>query len=95
MHGTMLTESEIQRTIKRAELWALTISLACLSGPSIHYHVESIIDGLGFKKWDLLTECAEKNWDLHLKHVKAHRPGKENKAMSKEQQSCGKKRGDG
>ena len=31
-------------------------------------------NGCGFmdKIWELLKECAEKNWELDVKHVKAH-----------------------
>ena len=35
------------------------------------------------KCWELLTDCAEKNWDLDVKHVKAHRTEKEKKATTK------------
>ena len=34
--------------------------------------------------WALLMECAEKTSGLNVKHVKARRTGKENKAMRKE-----------
>ena len=32
--GTMLAEVEVQRTIKRAELWVFTMALSGFSGPS-------------------------------------------------------------
>ena len=37
------------------------------------------------KKCELLTDGAEKYWDLDVKHVKAHRTGKERKALTEEQ----------
>ena len=46
---------------------------------------------LRVKLWKLLTECVEKNWDLDVNHVKAHRTDKEKKAMTKEQQLFWKK----
>ena len=35
------------------------------------------------KHWESLTECAEKDWDLDVKHVKAHRTEKEKRAITK------------
>ena len=32
--GTMLAEIEVQRTIKRAELWLFTMAFSCLRGPA-------------------------------------------------------------
>ena len=40
---------------------------------------------LWIKIWELLMECAQKNWDLDVKHVKAHRTEKEKKATTAEQ----------
>ena len=37
----------------------------------------------------LLTDCAEKNWDLGVKHVKAHRTEKEKKEMIQVQNVLG------
>ena len=42
--------------------------------------------GFRTKRWELLTECAKKNLDLGVKHVKAHRTEKEMKTMAKYQQ---------
>ena len=43
----MLAELEVQRTIKRAELWAFTMALSELVGPStIHAESIGILDGL-------------------------------------------------
>ena len=45
--GTMRAELEVQSTIKRAELWAFTMTLASLIGPStIHTDKMGTIDGL-------------------------------------------------
>ena len=34
IYGTMLASLEVQRTIKRAELWAFNMALSVLIGPS-------------------------------------------------------------
>ena len=36
--------------------------------------------------WELLTECAEKDWNLDVKQVKAHRTEKEKNAMTQMQE---------
>ena len=36
--------------------------------------------------WDSLMNCAERIWDPHVKHVKAHRTEKEKKTMTSEEQ---------
>ena len=47
IYGTMMVELEVQRTINRAELWAVTMALSCLIGPSSsHTDNMGIIDGL-------------------------------------------------
>ena len=38
IHGTMWAGLEVQRTIRRAFLWAFTIVLSCLIGPIYHPH---------------------------------------------------------
>ena len=35
--------------------------------------------------WGLLTQCAERDWKLNVKHVKAYRTKKKKEAMAKEQ----------
>ena len=91
----------MQRTIKRAELWAFTP--AGLIGPStiiltghhcwtvevrtgIHWTKATRCGFMDQKLWELLTECAESNWDLDAKHVMAHTTVTEKKAMTKEPQ---------
>ena len=36
--------------------------------------------------WEVLSECAEKDWNLDVKHVKAHRTEKEKKIMTQIQE---------
>ena len=57
IHGKMWADLEVQRTIKRAVLWAFTIVLSCLIGPStIHTENMGNIDALwrGQEGWYIL-----------------------------------------
>ena len=92
IYGTMLAALEVQRTIKSALSWALTMAVASLIGPST-IHTENLgnVDGswrreeacTGSKQ---LAECAEKNGDPEVNHVKVHRTEKEKKATTNMQE---------
>ena len=60
MYGTMLAELEVQRMIRRAELWAFTMALAGLVGPStVHTDSMGIVDGVCREEVGLGLEACE------------------------------------
>ena len=92
MSGTVLAELEVQITINRAELWAVTMPLAGLVGPSSIYTdgrgnigCGNIDVDLWINSWALLTDCAEKEWDMDVKRVEGYRRKKVKLAMTKAQ----------
>ena len=76
--GTMVAALEVQRAIKRTELWALTMARAGHGLSTIHTESMGTIDGL----WRG-NKCDEKEWDLDVKHVEAHGTEKEKRRRNK------------
>ena len=86
IYGTMLAETEVQRTIQRAELQSFTrldhqpfpqttwaSLMACGEVKRVAVGVNTEMRTCVFLISELLEECAETAWDLDVKRVNAHR----------------------
>ena len=77
IHGATVQETEVERTIKRAELWAFLMSLQCLDLEKMRTCGQNV--------YERINGIIEFEWSLDVKHDQVHRTKKEKKATTEEQ----------